>query len=364
MSNSNKQTMKKKTRTKQVNKISLLSPLSLAFIAIIASVGVTLLLSSRAIVTNDSVKLKRVLRGVMDSNSAPVASMNPPVQNFVVNVYWDKVQPNNGSEFNTASIEEQLAKSHYPDSRVRMRVFAGRFAPDWVKREVGNIPWVEAEDTKVGSYQLPLFWTDAYSVRYNAFMNKLAARYDDDLRVAEVTLSKCMTTYAEPMIRQISNRTNVDNALRAGYTYQADVDCLRNNIDNVAAHWSKTRFDIALNPFQGFNRPAGQTPNTVTLEILSYCRQKLGIRCVLGNNSLRSTVALGENYDEIYAAMKAAGGPIYFQTATPQKIGDYKATLQKAVDLGAWSVELNASYSTYDKSYLTMIGNRLDANAR
>jgi hypothetical protein len=338
-----------------------LSPVPLLLVAMFALVGTLLLVASNALVTPTTVNIKRGLHGAMDSNSPPVTDMNPPVQNFVVNAYWNQIQPNGPNDFDTSSIDAQLAKASATSARVRLRVFAGRFSPDWVKNQVGSIPWTETFDVQVGTYRLPLFWTPEFSARYNNFMNKLAAKYDNDNRVAEVTISKCMTTYAEPMIRQQADATNVKNALSAGYTYTADTQCLKQNIDNVSANWSRTRFSIALNPFQGFNRPASDTPLTVTLDTMQYCRKVLGWRCVIGNNSLRST-SLGQDYEDLYAAMKAAGPPMYFQTATPQRIGDYQATLDKAVALGAWSVELNAGYATYSKTLLKTIDQQLQQN--
>ena len=82
----------------------------------------------------------------------------------------------------------------------------------------------------------------------------------------------------------------------------------------------------------------------ITDLIMSYCRQILGLACVLENNSLRTPIP--PTYQTMYAQMQTLGQPITFQTAAAQRIGNLQSTLQYAVSLGANSVELPGGYET------------------
>lgn len=89
-----------------------------------------------------------------------------------------------------------------------------------------------------------------------------------------------------------------------------------------------------------------------TIEMMHYCRATLGSRCVIGNNSLHNTrgTTVGDPYYTMYEEMRVLPPPKYIQTATAEKIaasGDWRDTLQRAVDLGANMVELPAGYQTW-----------------
>jgi hypothetical protein len=84
-----------------------------------------------------------------------------------------------------------------------------------------------------------------------------------------------------------------------------------------------------------------------TLSFMTEARTQLGKQCVLGNNSLRAPVAsLGTQYAAMYAAQQKLGPPIYYQTATPSRVGDMATCLASAVGYGANSVELPSGYQT------------------
>jgi hypothetical protein len=91
-----------------------------------------------------------------------------------------------------------------------------------------------------------------------------------------------------------------------------------------------------------------------TEEMIDYCADHLGQRCVLGNNSLEPDRP--QDYLDMYAYMAAKGTPVAFQTATAAKIcagqdpcpiAMWDETLQMAVDYGAGSVELPRASNGY-----------------
>src|SRR5581483_614491 len=88
-----------------------------------------------------------------------------------------------------------------------------------------------------------------------------------------------------------------------------------------------------------------------TESMMTYCRATLGPRCVLANNSIRST-SQGTAYTSMYNKMKALGRPLAFQTAAPDRIGVWQDALDFAISLGANSIELARDYDTYDPTQL------------
>jgi len=81
-------------------------------------------------------------------------------------------------------------------------------------------------------------------------------------------------------------------------------------------------------------------------QMMDYCRAQLTGRCVLENHSIRAVQDQGPSYDRLYSFLDARGGPIAFQTAAPERVGDLGVTLRWAVDHGAANVELPTSYRT------------------
>jgi hypothetical protein len=165
------------------------------------------------------------------------------------------------------------------------------------------------------------------------------------------------------MLRQGRTPESITNLLKAGYTATLDEACQREQVD---AHrvWLRTRSGLSFNPYQRVAAD-GDITNDVdfSIKMMGYCRQALAARCVLENHSIRSDDQ-GPSYDKLYAAMRSFGGPIGFQTATPDKVGDLGATLKWAMQQGAAHVELPISYKTdATPSSLVNINNQLIANA-
>jgi hypothetical protein len=163
-------------------------------------------------------------------------------------------------------------------------------SPRWAKRLGGRpVHLRDPHDHQSGT--VPRFWTAAFGTAYADLHRRLAARYDADPVVAEVVVSRCTTFYAEPFIRQTSDRKSRRALLRAGYTEAADKRCHRQEIDTHQV-WSRTRSGLALNPAQFLTRKGRRTvDDSFTIAMMRYCERKLGPRCVLENNSIRSPIA-------------------------------------------------------------------------
>jgi hypothetical protein len=309
-------------------------------------------------------ELKEPIRGLLDRTKPATGAYEPVVDGFVIRVTWSELQPDpepgtdHGSALDTASIDRALSAVHAAGNPVRLRVSGGIHAPQWAKRLGGAEPvtWY-ADGTVIGT--VGRFWTSQYGAAYQNLQHRLAERYDDDPRVGDVVISRCTTEFAEPYVRQTGQLSLLRPGLQAaGYTGAADDQCHREEID---AHrvWQRTRSYLAFNPYQRIHEDTWthSVDTAFTMRMIDHCRQVLGPRCVLGNNSLGPDRP--QTYQDMYEYIAAKGGPISLQTATAAKVcggqhpcpaAAWNMTLDLAVRYGAGAVELPggaAGYTTW-----------------
>jgi hypothetical protein len=317
--------------------------------------------------TPQPVILKPVLAGLVDRNNPPLSltlsSYLPVISGFVVNVHWSDIQTAPGAPIaSNNAIDQAIATLHRIDPNGRMglkvRLYAGIYAPNWAKSLDG--PPIPISDPVTGaSGTVGRFWNDDFGAAYNDLENKLAAMYDSAPEIREITISRCMTVYAEPFIRDEANPVAVRALLDAGFTVDADQRCHR---EEITAHlvWTTTRSDLSFNPYQNIGG-GPRTDEAFTEDMMSFCRSTLGARCVLANNSLRTPLQF--QYQAMYDNIKSLGPPIAFQTASLAKVGDLGKTIEEAISLGAASVELPAGFQSVPVATLSGYENGLVANA-
>ena len=297
--------------------------------------------------------LKPVLAGVLDRSGPPPAAYVTSLAGYVVNVHWSDLQPTQGGALAAGNAVDQaisevdaLNAAEHTTLGLKIRVFAGIWAPQWVKRLGGSpITVTNPQDGAQGT--IGRFWTGPFGQAYDQLESLLAAKYDAAPEIREVTISRCTTFYDEPFIRDTNDTATVDALVAAGYTFSADETCQRQEID-AATVWHHTHSDLALNPYEAIGAAGNVSTNELFTEsMMEYCRHVLGSACVLENNSLRYP-AQGAAYESMYASMTLLGAPIAFQTATAGRIGDLTAVLAYAVSLGASSVELPGGYQSIE----------------
>ncbi len=295
--------------------------------------------------------LKPELSGLLDRQHAPSGQLAPDLGGWVVNVTWASLQPTQGGPIaaNNA-IDQALAlirtNATYAHLHLRLRVTAGVGAPDWVKTLGGAPVYIYNTQDSVGG-TVPRFWTAPVEQAYANLQVSLAAKYDSAPEIQDVSITGCMTVYAEPLIRETSSALTIHNLVAAGYTVAADEHCQDAEITAHGA-WTHTHSSLAFNPYQVVNADGSSgVDEAFTQALMGYCRQTLGARCVLGNDSIRTpNTTLGPNYPAMYAAIQAAGPASFFQTATPAKVGNLQLTILWAISQGARDVELPSGYGT------------------
>jgi hypothetical protein len=296
--------------------------------------------------------VKPPIQGLLDRTKLPPSTWTPPVNGYVIPIGWADLQPSAGApivrgnaiDVALTQIRKLNAANPGLNLAIKLRVFAGDGAPEWAKN-LGGAP-ISVYEPYDGKWStVGRFWTPAFASAYQDLQNKLAVLYDSAPEVRDVVISRCTMTYAEPFLRNPSPET-IKNLLAAGFTYQADHSCLQQQVD---AHkvWTTTHSSLAFNPYQQINADGTmRVDESWTESMMDYCRQSLGERCTLENNSIRHPISsTGANYLAMYAKMKALGGSIAFQTATPTRIGSVCDTLSWAINQGAGAVEIPAGYT-------------------
>lgn len=301
---------------------------------------------------------KPVLTGVLDRQGVP--DLTAVVKNFVVKANWSDLQHAQGGPISTNNVIDQaINTARQKKMRLKVRVYCGANAPDWAKN-IGGAPFtMQAQQTSgiVGRW-----WHPDYIAAYADLQKKLQEKYDDVDEVAEVVIAGTGAVFAEPLQRDTANLVSITSLLSAGFTVEADDVAIRAQI-NAHQVWKKTRSSMDFTPYQKISPDGTKTLDEVYTEtIIDYFRSQIPTG-VVGNNSIRSTSQVPE-YGLMYQKIKKMGPPIYFQTATAQKIGDWAATLQWAISQGANYVELPVGYVNWPLDQLAQLSKGLQANPK
>ena len=325
--------------------------------------------------------MKPPIQGLVDRQGIPpqpaptntpptVADYRAKVKNFVIDVNWSDIQPNGSTDFDTSVIDGELSTATSLGMSVRLRVLSGINAPAWAKKlcDTGNgtctpLPWTDdASATNLcpnSSCTIPRFWSTAFANAYKGLQQKMSNKYESNATVREVTDTMCSTVYAEPFLLQLADQANVTTLHNAGFDSTKHAACMKTSLDIHASTWIQTRTGLAFNPYRVLNtdgtlgselaNPSPSNTSTVENDVMHYCRQVLGSRCVISNYSIYDgrDAPGNDDYIDLYTLMKNTGPPIAFQTATPPKIGDWKITLDKSVAYGANSIELPGTANGY-----------------
>lgn len=292
--------------------------------------------------------------------------------------------------------------------KVLLRVRAGVDSPQWVKDKTKLVDWYFKSFAETQKHELPAFWTKKYQDSYLSLMRGLAVKYDDNELLGMVAASMCMTTHAEIMWNRTGRKKNADgDEIRDAngknprqvniaamtdssvlgsdvYTNPKDYACLERQVDIHNSTWKRTPSVFGSHLYQKYyltekaaNNAAdaqGKSRSKIdagdaatilgkTRDIFNYCRDELGDRCVLGNNSLRDDEVATNN--NIYDVLLEMGPPLYFQTNVFGSVDDGKdpkdafsyedmlAAMTLAGSWGAFMVEMAMGWdceNEYDKT--------------
>jgi hypothetical protein len=213
------------------------------------------------------------------------------IDHAVVGGPWADFEPRPGDFSGPGWERIDAALRDRPDYKFRLRIMAGREAPEWAKQLGGSCVQVEAPATQIAAC-VPRFWTDAFVDAYGRFMAEVARRYDREPRILDVVNSACTTTWAEPFIRTGRNRTANLALWEAGLNQASDRRCFERSMELMDQAFRSTRISLATHVAWQLvvgpeGSPSGMRPSwPEERELLNELRSRYGAKLVVQNNGL------------------------------------------------------------------------------
>jgi hypothetical protein len=223
----------------------------------------------------------------------------------------------NAGWFDFGNIDSFINLNGPSGAQLKLRIFAGFHAPQWLKDREGTVTeWESGKPDDVVK-----FWTSGSMTAYQTLVNALAAHYNGTFN--DVTVSGCMSVFAEPLMRGLGDARNVTNYWDNGngLTFIKDQTCQTNAI-NAHKAFTLTNSSFSFNPWETIVNGGYVQDETATENLMGTGRNTLGSRFVLENNSIRKSFTSyscpynGENtYNLMYCKIASLGAPIFMQTA-------------------------------------------------
>ncbi|MFC4991613.1 hypothetical protein [Rubritalea tangerina] len=313
-----------------------------------------------------------MLRGTPEMKVRPLrgtrSAFVPPVNGVdatLVFAEWNDLQPTRFGPIASNNIIDRAISAvsdwnqQHPDNPVtiRLRTFAGIYAPDWVMQHAGSVPidYRKKQDAKPLIRRTPKFWTPEYKEAWLDLQTKLAAKYDKHPLIADVSISGSMTLHTEVMWRQASFPHVLKSLRRAGLSEEQDLHTLKQDITLFMETWPHTPLEITFNTQRECSINENQITriilrpqnSTILLNHLHKEANRLNKRYMIGNHSLSEFSAIHNKKStdpkHIHSALKKHRHqfhtPLYFQT---EVFSAHLASplIHEAINMGASLIEL------------------------
>jgi uncharacterized membrane protein YgcG len=306
-----------------------------------------------------SIGLKDPLLGLIDRQGIPSSPYRVPVKNIVIGVDLADLYPDEGDPLDFSGIDDQIDDAIAAGMQgARLRIYAGREAPTWIKTAVGHYT-VASPTNDDADFEAPRFWTQEYRDIVTYVDAQLAARYDTNAFIREVNVWAVGTQYsAEAGIRQMADAGNRTRLIAAGYTTPIDVAHCKAFVEAVADHWRSTRIIFwTPTPWQNLNITTGRFSGDINImrDYAQFCINVCSGRAVHGINNAD---AVSYERDRMYAMRRTLTGAFTRgdQTATMARIGGATLLLETISDATAdhvRSLELPSGYTAISVPALT-----------
>jgi hypothetical protein len=288
--------------------------------------------------------------GVPINDLQPIEAEPGVFNGVVINIGWDALQPTQ-TTLDTSTIDQALAdvtayNAQYPKTPlgVRLNVMGGLLAPTWAKTMDG--PAVVTMYQPNGSAQptvfsIGRFWNADYQAAWASLQTKLAAKYDTNPLINEISNDACASVTDEPFII-ITSDLAITNMHAAGFTDAKYLSCLQESPSFYYA-WRETPMHWTFNPFEHTDTSTVIADETTTQYIIKAWRTHLGPKAILANHDLQSGSLDGVNQAEypniavMYQQFKQLGGLINLQTYAA--VQNWTATMSYGIASGATDIE-------------------------
>ncbi len=288
--------------------------------------------------------------GVPINDLKPIQSEPGVFNGVVINIGWDALQQTQ-TTLDTSTIDQALAavsayNAQYPKTPlgVRLNVMGGLLAPQWAKTMDG--PAVVTLDQPNGTapptiFTIGRFWNTDYQLAWANLQTQLAAKYDTNPLINEISNTACASVTDEPFVI-ITSSLAITNMHAAGFTDAKYLACLENSPADYYA-WKETPMHWAFNPFEHTDAGYEVVDETTTQEIIQAFRIIMGPKAILANHDLQSGTLNGTSEPEypnialMYKQFKQLGGLINLQSNTA--LQDWSDTISYGIASGATDIE-------------------------
>ncbi len=254
------------------------------------------------------------------------------IKGNVVLLKWADIEPSPGA-FDEDVLEQVLIAAEH--GATGLRILGGASAPEWLNEQIRYFTYVEG--VSKGKYPMPVWWDDKYLHRWE-YMQYVVHSYVGNV-VDVVYQTGGATVYGEPMIR--SPWDNQDTYNELGFNKGIDSEVLTQFYNIAKKVWTGSTVAVSVFPYQGMVNGKPNTSLNDTKDMVQEWQPNLA-----GFNDLREDP--GAYRLNSWNWLFNTGIPMFFQTANPTEIGDWRVALDYAVEYGAEYVELNRNYNLYD----------------
>lgn len=272
------------------------------------------------------------------------------IDHAVLGIDWSELEPAPDDFTGPGWREIDAAMRDHPGFKFRLRIAAGRAAPEWVKELEGGCVSVSQPASGLAAC-VPRFWTDAYLDEYAELMVEVARRYDDDPRVLDVVNSACMTMWTEPFIRAGRDEGSNLRLFEAGLNEDSDKYCLRRSTREMVRAFERTRVSIATHLQWQIVTEEGVEPSwPKQRNMLNNLLALFGDELVIQNNGLGGDEGCVREQSpvdatEMWCWLAAIPYPKGFQTEGDRKLESsgfvVQDAIRRALGMGACFVEHN-----------------------